>query len=120
MRDSRRKIVIGSSEMNRDEIQGMFPVLPRLQDVRRALEIAQNDHLSVVGKVAANGTQVYAVPSRSHPGSVHLPYIDTSSQRVVCDCLGYRYRGVCAHAMVATRELIADAQAIVERVAVGQ
>jgi hypothetical protein len=90
----------------------MVPILPRLSDVRRAVEIAHRDHLNVVGKVNANGSLVYAVPSRSNPGTVHLPYVDPRSNRVVCDCVGYRYRGVCAHAMVATREVIAETRSL--------
>jgi len=88
----------------------MVPIVPKMSDVRRALEIAQQDHLHIVGKVEVQGTSVYAVPSRSHPGHVHLPYVDRVSQRIVCDCLGYQYRGVCAHSMVATREIIAEAE----------
>lgn len=88
------------------------PLVPRLADVRRAIETAQRERLHVVGKTDANGIHVYAVPSRSQPGQVHLPYIDPVLNRVVCDCLGYRYRGVCAHAMTATREVIAEAEAL--------
>ena len=89
----------------------MTPLMPKLSDIRRAIEIAYQDELHVIGKATVNGAQVYAVPSRSHPGSVHLPYIDTTTNRVVCDCPGYLHRGVCAHAMVATREVIAEVQA---------
>jgi hypothetical protein len=95
----------------------MLPVTlisPTWRDVRRAIEIAQQDELRVVGQATINGTQVFAVPSRSHPGTVHLPYVDAASQRVICDCEGYHYRGVCAHAMVATRAIIAEAQAVVD------
>ena len=96
----------------------MTPITPKLSDIRRAIEIAQHDKLQVVGKATVNGAQVYAVPSRSHPGQVHLPYIDTSTNRIVCDCPGFGYRGVCAHAMVATRAVIAEAQSAYEDVAV--
>lgn len=89
----------------------MFPITPKISDIRRAITIAQRDQLRVVGKVDANGTQVYAVPSRSQPGHVHLPYIDPATTRIVCDCPGYEHRGVCAHAIVATRAVIGEAQA---------
>lgn len=95
----------------------MLPVTlitPSWRDVRRAIEIAQRDDLRVVGQATINGVQVFAVPSRSHTGAVHLPYVDAASQRVICDCEGYQYRGVCAHAMVATRAIIAEAQTVVD------
>lgn len=90
------------------------PLQPTWRDVRRAIQHAQQAGMRVIGRATINGTQVYAVPSRSQPGLVHLPYVDAATQRVVCDCAGYRYRGVCAHAMVATRAIIADAQAVVD------
>lgn len=92
----------------------MILITPRLSDVRRAIEIAQHDDLQVVGKVDANGTHVYAVPSRSEPGKIHLPFIDPVQSRIVCDCVGYQYRGVCAHAMVVTRAIIDEAQMLIE------
>ena len=88
----------------------MTPLMPKLSDIRRAIEIAYQDNMKVIGKANVNGAQVYAVPSRSQPGSVHLPYVDTTTNRIICDCPGFEHRGVCAHAMVATREVIAEAQ----------
>ncbi len=92
----------------------MVAINPTWRDVRRAIEIAQQDGLRVVGTTTINGVQVFAIPSRSHPGTVHMPYVDPEQQRVVCDCEGYQYRGVCAHAMVATRAIIAQAQTVVD------
>ena len=103
-------------ESDRKDRDIMAPVMPKLSDIRRSIEIAYHDNLKVIGKVNANGTMVYAVPSRSQPGVIHLPYVDTSTNRVVCDCQGYEHRGVCAHAMVATRAIIAEAQAAFDAV----
>jgi hypothetical protein len=92
----------------------MVPITPSWRDIRRAIEIVQVDSMRVVGRVVANGTQVYAVPSRSQPGMVHLTYIDPATRRIVCDCPGYQHRGVCAHAMVATRAVIDEAQTVID------
>lgn len=92
----------------------MVPITPSWRDIRRAIQIAQNDRMQVVGKTLANGTQVYAIPSRSQPGMVHLAYIDPATRRIVCDCPGYAHRGVCAHAMVATRAVIDEAQTVID------
>ncbi len=103
----------------------MYPIIPHISDVRRAIVRARQDNLQVVGQVDAEGIRVYAVPSRSHPTTVHLVYIemvkndrsapssDPSQCRVICDCPGFHYRGVCAHTMVVTRAIIAEAQSTV-------
>ena len=92
----------------------MIPVTPRLSDVRRAISHAQENELAVVGKAEVNGIHVYAVPSRTEPHKVHLAYIDPVQSRVICDCPGFQFRGVCAHAMVVTRTIIDEAQATLE------
>lgn len=92
----------------------MIPIQPTWRDTRRAIEIAQQDGLRIIGHATINGAQVFAIPSRSQPGTVHLPYVDPAVQRVVCDCAGYAHRGVCAHAMVVTRAIIAQAQSVIE------
>ncbi len=96
----------------------MYPITPQIRDVRRAIAHARQANLRVVGQVDADGTRVYAVPSRSRPTTVHLAYIsadtlDPSQCRVICDCLGFHYRGVCAHTMVVTRAIIDEAQSTV-------
>ncbi len=96
----------------------MYPIIPQISDVRRAIARARQDNLQVVGQVDAAGIRVYAVPSRSRPTTVHLAYIsappsDPAQCRVICDCLGFHYRGVCAHTMVVTRAIIAEAQSTV-------
>jgi hypothetical protein len=92
----------------------MIPIQPTWRDVRRAIEIAQQANLRIIGHATINGAQVFAIPSRSQPGMVHLPYVDPAQQRVVCDCPGFAHRGVCAHAMVVTRALVAQAQEVIE------
>ena len=91
----------------------MVFITPTWRDVRRAIEIAKQDDLHISGQATINGTRVYAVPSRSQPGTVHLPYVDAVAQRVICDCPGFQYRGVCAHTMVVTRQLVSEAQSVI-------
>jgi hypothetical protein len=91
----------------------MVPITPTWRDVRRAIEIAKHDDLRIVGQAMINGVRVFAIPSRSQPGTVHLPYVDALAQRVICDCQGFQYRGVCAHTMVVTRHLVSEAQGVI-------
>ena len=95
-------------------MESVYFIQPTWHDVRRAIEIAQRDEMHIMGQSTINGAQVFAVPSRSQPGTVHLPYVDPTLQRVMCDCAGFRHRGVCAHAMVVTRAVIAQAQSVID------
>jgi hypothetical protein len=91
----------------------MVIITPTWRDVRRAIEIAKQDDLRIMGQTVINGVRIFAIPSRSQPGTVHLPYVDAMAQRVVCDCPGFQYRGVCAHTMVVTRHLVSEAQGVI-------
>ncbi len=65
----------------------------------RALALAEKAGLKVAGATTINGTRVYAVPSHSDAGHVHL--VTIANGVAECDCKGYQYRGLCSHAAVA-------------------
>ncbi len=85
------------------------------QQYERMREVAQRDHLSVVGRGVrkSDGATVYAVPSRSQANRWHLVVVAYGG--LVCDCTAAQFNRYCCHRAAARARMEAEASATREQ-----